>query len=327
MIYETVGCSVRKRKSVVAFGLVALAMFLNPTAPAFAQKCTIAIGKIEYRAELSETDKDRHAYGRREPAENTKAFIDMLSTALSKTRKFDVIERDRLAAIIKEQGLGESGLLDESTAHTLGGLKGVDYLLLGAITQYGIDKKAMGFGGVAMGAETARMSVDIKIIEVKSGSVKIADTVEETQKGGRALKVEDKVDMASASGQVLSDVMRKTSNSVVNVIVSAIYPIKVISTTKGIMLNYGEGILMEGDVLDVFSQGEKVTDPDTGEVLGSEEEKVGRIKVIKALAKFSKAQILEGDGKIEKGMVCRKIREKELKQEKKSKRKRKKLHF
>jgi len=91
------------------------------------------------------------------------------------------------------------------------------------------------------------------------------------------------------------------------------------------MVNYGKGYLDKGDVLDVFSQGEQIVDPDTGEVLGSEEEKVGRIKITDVQAKFSKAKLVTGEASVlEKGMICRKVSKKQLEKENKAEKKSKK---
>ena len=294
-------------------------------------KVTIGVGKIEYRAELSEADKNRRAYGIRGPAENTEAFVDMLTTALVKLKKFNVIERDRMNDLLKEQALGESGIIDESTAHKLGSVQGIDYVLLGAITQYGIDKKGIGTRGLlgrfdfAAGREKARMTVDIKIIDVETGSIAIAETVTETAEGAKAIETRQ-VAASSSSGQVLSDVMRKTANSVVHLIVSTLYPIKIVnlSSSGAIMLNYGSGLLQKKQVFDVFSQGEEIIDPDTGEVLGCEEEKIGRIEVTSVQAKFSKAKVLVGADKIKRGMICRLVSKEQLEREEKAKQKPKK---
>ena len=70
------------------------------------------------------------------------------------------------------------------------------------------------------------------------------------------------------------------------------------------MLNYGDSMLANGNVLDVFSQGEAFVDPDTGEELGREEEFIGKLEVVSAQPRFSKARIIQGDG-IADGMLAR----------------------
>ena len=79
-------------------------------APAYSQqKATIAVGGIEYRAKDSAENKHYRAYGQ-DPREDTRAFVDMLTTALVKTKKFDVIERERMSEVLKEQGLSLEGI-------------------------------------------------------------------------------------------------------------------------------------------------------------------------------------------------------------------------
>ena len=71
-----------------------------------------------------------------------------------------------------------------------------------------------------------------------------------------------------------------------------------------VSLNRGEGAgIAVGDVYDVFAEGEALVDPDTGEVLGSNEVKVARVEVAQVLPKFSKARLVAGEP--EKGDVCR----------------------
>ena len=105
---------------------------------------------------------------------------------------------------------------------------------------------------------------------------------------------------------LLGDVMRKTAKGVTNLIVGNIFPIKIVRVQSNgeVMLNYGNSMLSEGNVLDVFSQDEAFVDPDTGEELGREEEHVGKLEIIRAQARFSKAKIIQGDS-IADGMLAR----------------------
>lgn len=288
-------------------------------------KFKIGIGEIEYRAEMSRADKDRHAYGLRTPAENTKAFIDMLTTAIAKTRKFELVERDRMADILKEQALGESEVIEEESAQKLGTMKGVDYIILGAITEYGIQSKGLGGKGFGIASSKAVMAVDIRIIDAATGAIAIAETVSENKRASGGLAVKG-FEAGEKNEKVLSDVMRECANSIANLVVSTIYPVKIVSVGKTgtIMVNYGKGFLGKGDVLDVFSQGEEIVDPDTGEVLGSEEEKVGRIKITDVQAKFSKGKAVVGADKVARGMICRKVSKNQLEREKKAEKKAKK---
>ena len=93
-----------------------------------------------------------------------------------------------------------------------------------------------------------------------------------------------------------------------NDILAGIYPIKVASVNgNNVMLNRGKGAgIATGQVYTVFNQGQTVTDPDTGEVLGTSEEEVGTIKITAANPKFSSGKIITGAGQVATGAICRK---------------------
>ncbi|HPS57364.1 MAG TPA: CsgG/HfaB family protein [Spirochaetota bacterium] len=55
-----------------------------------------------------------------------------------------LIERDKLDAIIKEQQLGETGLVDADSAAKIGKLAGVDAVLIGEIVPQRLNKKDKG---------------------------------------------------------------------------------------------------------------------------------------------------------------------------------------
>ncbi|WP_170268954.1 CsgG/HfaB family protein [Pseudoalteromonas ruthenica] len=283
-------------------------------------KVTIAIGDIEYRAMDSSENKRYSAYGRG-TREDTRAFGDMLTTALVKTRKFNVIERDKVEELLKEQGMSINGIAKGGYEGKSFNLQGVDYILTGSITEYGEVAKGTSIGGFSTSSRKASMAVDIRVLKVADGTVGIAETVRAERDGGSSLSVDGFIQGDNdSSGALLGEVMRETSTNVTNLIVSTFYPIKVIAKTGGdtIILNYGNGYLKKGDVLNVFSQGEAFTDPDTGEVLGAEEELVGKIEVSSPQTKFSKAKIISGQ-QFEKGMIARIVKNETTKQKKETK--------
>lgn len=290
--------------------------------PSFADdKTTIAIGEIKFRAQDSSENKRYRAYGNA-PREDTRAFADMLTTALVKTRKFNVIERNRMAEILKEQGMSVEGIANGGYESEGFNLRGVDYIFTGSITEYGEIAKGSNFAGISTAKKEAKMALDVRILDVSNGSIIIAETVSVTMKGGSGFAVDGIVSTKSDSGgALLGAVMRQTSIDISNLVVSTIFPIKVIAITKDniVMLNYGEGLLKTDHVLNVFSQGESFSDPDTGEILGSEEKLIAKIAVISTHDKFSKAQIIDEYDSIEKGMLVRLTNETPNKKKKKRK--------
>lgn len=320
----------------VTFALLITAL-VTCHGPAFADKAKIGIGEIVYRAKDSSENKQYAAYGSGF-REDTRAFVDMLTTALVKTRKFDVVERDRMTEILKEQSLTVAGIASNEYGSGRLNLQGLNYILTGAITEYGKNAQATRIGGFGTAKEIATMAVDIRVLDVSNGSIKIAETVRQTVDGASAVEV-NRVDslVGGRAGQFLSpgvsvgkgqsegillgEVMRRTAQNVTNMIVTTVYPIKIVAINEDgeVMLNYGNSLLQNGDSLEVFSQGEAFVDPDTGETLGQEEELVGKMSVFDTQAKFSKARVIEGSEGIEKGMIARMAAKEEAPQKSKKK--------
>ena len=102
---------------------------------------------------------------------------DMLITALVKTKKYKVYERDRLSALMKEQKLQMSGAVDMSTAVQIGKLVGAKFIITGAVTEFGVAKSgAHGGGWFDVGKQHYRSTVDVRAVNVQTGEVVFADT-------------------------------------------------------------------------------------------------------------------------------------------------------
>jgi curli biogenesis system outer membrane secretion channel CsgG len=102
---------------------------------------------------------------------------DMLITALVKTKKYRVYERNRLKSIMKEQKLQMSGAVDMSTAVQIGKLVGAKYIITGAVTEYGVAKSGAHGGGLFnLGKQRYESTVDVRAVNVKTGEIVFADT-------------------------------------------------------------------------------------------------------------------------------------------------------
>ena len=103
------------------------------------------------------------------------AIMDMMVTELTKAGVFDLMERERLDYIADEIKLGQSGLMDPSTAPKVGKIKGVQYTMTGAITLYYYSEKGSGFAipvlGHATQAKTAYVVLDIRIMDNSTGAI------------------------------------------------------------------------------------------------------------------------------------------------------------
>lgn len=259
---------------------------------------------------------------------NARSFQAMLETQLIKTNKFKIIERSRLVEILKEQGMAQAGLVDGSSE--IGGVEGVDYLVYGTITKLGLSKSGANFAGFGSGSQQVEMAMDLRIVDTETGEIRLADTVSKEFKSGKRIKIAG-FGSSDSKGDPLADIQRLTAQDIVGVIATTIYPAKIIAIQGDgtHILNYGNAIYNDGDLLKIFRVGEGFVDPDTGEVLGAEEERIGMLEVASAMPKFTKATLVSGEG-VAKGDVVRKFTDAELKKAQKAakkakKKKRKKL--
>ena len=116
------------------------------------------------------------------------AIINMMETELHQAGVFRLLNREHLNYILEEQKLGQSGLVDPSTAPTAGRIAGAQYALTGAITLYYYSEKASGFAipilGSSTKAKTAYVVLDIKITDVETSEILYASSQvgEATQK-------------------------------------------------------------------------------------------------------------------------------------------------
>jgi TolB-like protein len=99
-----------------------------------------------------------------------KGLADMLITELSKIEQLQVIERAQLQKVLEEMALGQTGILDESTAQNVGKLLGAQTLLLG------------GFMHMLDG----QMRIDVRIVEVETGL-----TLKAEEETGKPKKLSD----------------------------------------------------------------------------------------------------------------------------------------
>jgi curli biogenesis system outer membrane secretion channel CsgG len=109
------------------------------------------------------------------------AAQDVFVTELVKSGKFRVVEREQLEALMQEKNLTLSGDVDPKSAVKIGKLLGVNYLLTGAVTEYGVtDKGAHGSGigrlpGFNAGKRNFVAAMNARLIDTSTGEIVWAD--------------------------------------------------------------------------------------------------------------------------------------------------------
>lgn len=247
-------------------------------------------------------------------------FGAVLTDSLNQTGRFIVLgESDMRSEAMAEQDLGEEGrLAGGKKKPRVGYMTPAQLIVKGEITHFqhsttggsgGIRIKGFRIGG---GKDTAEINAVIYVVESTTGQVlaskKVVGKADRTALG---VGFTDKDWSADAKGFKKTNVGKAVEAAIdeaVEFITEQIEDILwsgsvVLAKDDKIYINRGgrEGV-QKGQTF-VVGNVEEIRDPDTGELLDESMNAVGRIEVVTVKKKLSICSILEGAGKIEKGMT------------------------
>jgi hypothetical protein len=116
-------------------------------------------------------------------------------------------------------------------------------------------------------------------------------------------------DTILATTYLLDELGKAVSEWEVIKTIEAAYPIKVLEKEgRLITINRGSEVGVKvGKIYDVYTAGKQIKDPATGEILGRDEVKVGRVGISEIRQKFSKATVYGEDKGIAPGAVLRRV--------------------
>jgi curli biogenesis system outer membrane secretion channel CsgG len=240
-------------------------------------------------------------------------LAEMLTTELFNTGRFILIERAAFADVVKEQELGQTGLIQESTAARAGQALGAQILVIGAVTEFKYDAEGgsggFAFSGINLGlsGKNAHVAIDLRMIDANTGQVIEAHrAVGKASSTGLALSTQiargvtfggdafKKTPIGQAARQAIDDAIR--------FILQKSEPIPwsgAVVKVEGdkVFINAGaKSNVKAGDILTVFSKGENLVDPSTGLVLGATIKPVGEARIELVEDQFSVAHVTIGTG-------------------------------
>lgn len=209
-----------------------------------------------------------------------------LNEDLVQTRRFTMLDR----AFDAETQAELSRLnLDNASAGDLGRFQQLlvtDYLVTGTVRIFPSPVATYNqFTGTTTANDGPFLEVSYRVILAPTSQLKWAGTIIVPYSACRGDTVETAIQsgLAAASREVCHD------------IINNIYPVRVTAkTTFELVLNQGGKAFAPGQVWDVFSQGEAVTDIASGETLGASEEQIARIRITRVTPKMSYATVVEG---------------------------------
>ena len=242
---------------------------------------------------------------------------DMLATALVQRTKFAVIERGKLASILQEQNLNNNASrFDPSTAAEIGRLLGAQYIVTGAVTEFGSSKVGGSGLGVSLGSKGYSAAVDIRIVDVDTGEIVFADSASKTEKSV-SIKAFGFSAGESFDNKKATKALRRAINQVSNNIANAKFKPRqeakkkpagptLVADVDGniLMLNKGTNAGFEvGQKITISRKHKVIKDPETGDIIKIKYIKIGTIKLIEVDISYAEGEVISGSGFAVKDIV------------------------
>lgn len=230
----------------------------------------------------------------------TSLLTDELVHQLVATRKFDVLERQRVDDLIREKDFQSSDYASPDEATRLAKLLGADYFVLGRLDEMGAAtvSKSVAYSSQSVTQQEGHLKVYLRVIDARSGRIVAAEKF--TQES--VLRKPGKGD--SIGSKLLAD----AATTMVGRIVDTVFPLR-IAQVDGKMLYLNRGAdssgLKVGDRVVILNQGAVVIDQDTGETLGHAETEVTTAVIAEVQPRFVKAERV-GEAVVQAGMLVRK---------------------
>jgi curli biogenesis system outer membrane secretion channel CsgG len=227
---------------------------------------------------------------------------DILTTELFKTGAFILVERAQLRQVLGEQSLGQTGVVNPETAAQAGKVLGLNALVTGSISQFGVSTGGADYGVYKQKVQTAKCTVDVRVVDASTGQLLFADS----GKGEFEKKSQEVLGMGTRAGydetlgqEALRSAITKFMDNLVQKLQSVEWSgaVAMVSGTD-VYINAGREVgLNPGDVLMVQTLGQEIIDPQTKIVLGRTRGAVkAELMVTEIDEKFTIAKVRSGMG-------------------------------
>lgn len=243
-----------------------------------------------------------------------KGVADELVTALLATNRFRLIERAEIEKVLDEQDLEKDGVIDPTTAAKIGKILGVQYLIIGRITEFSTKKdddilvnpNHHNPMGMMVTRATSRVAIDARLVNATTAEILTSVTGIGkkatvnlgmiTKEGG--VLFGDKDFKKSDLGRALRQAVNSTARQLAVKAYDGMAPLTITGmiayvSTERIIINVGKKHGVEpGMIFKVAHKLENVKDPVTGQVIGEVTEPVAEILVTEVKEKSATCKIV-----------------------------------
>lgn len=238
-------------------------------------KRTIAVGPIE-------------AAGGFELGENWdvgNGLASMLTSALLESDRFHVAERTNLRSVLNEKELQTSKVAGGNSA--AGKMTAAQFVVVGSVTEFGSPSKGGGvsvgssfggiFGGLGASKKTGKVTLDLRLVDVRSGDVidsfivteKVSKTGLSLKSGYKGVVLGGEQFAKTPLGQATRGALHQAVAKIAESIAALGWEGRIVTFGNGtaIINAGGEAGVHVGDRLRVERLAQVLTDPETGRVL------------------------------------------------------------
>ncbi|MCD6217557.1 hypothetical protein J7L05_06825 [bacterium] len=253
-------------------------------------------------------------------------ITDMLITKLVQSGRFNVIARHESFDELKDEiDLGDTGYIEKETKVEKGKIKGVDYILMGKVTNFGHKKSSGGLGGIVPGGwgdvsvkkSKAVVWIDFRLVDAKTGETLIAESAEGVEKkSGVALGGSDFDNWVGHirfdSDEFRDSMVGKATVKAVDAIAKKMvehFPLTgaiIAVTGDSLIIDLGEGAELEVGQRFKVIQEDVIRNAD-GEIVFREANIIGEVEITKIQLKSSMAKIISGCHGVKEGNIVQEI--------------------
>lgn len=242
------------------------------------------------------------------PEELFETLRSRITNDIVNTRKFDVYEREYLDTLVKEVELSQKGVTSSGEDDTTAGFRSAGYIIYGNVLNLGLDRAWGTVGEVQASRQNAKVEIQLRFADLKTGKIIASKEVVGTATQSDITSQGAGTKEGNFERVLIEKAIDRASGKVVEELMELAFPLKVLLVRDGLVcINLPKERAKLEDVYEIFSVGEEIVDPDTGESLGKDEIYIGKVKIVDIKPKISYAEPI-GNTKIEaikKGMIVR----------------------
>lgn len=229
----------------------------------------------------------------------------MLTTALVEADRFVVVERTNVERVLSEQQMAGNKVTTGTTQPELGKMIGVQYMLFGAVTEFGEADEGGGFslgfgssadklddlftGAVSTESASGAVAMDIRVVDTTSGRIiEVIRVKEPIDSSGWDVSLGYE-EMNIGTNQFKKTPLGEASRRAITKVVSRLALTTMNKPWSGMVVDFdGETTIINagssagirvGDLFMAETIVKKLTDPATGEVLTVRKKKLGTIEI------------------------------------------------